>query len=423
MLSSNSNFLRQLGHLLCLAPLLTGVCAAQGTAAGSPQPPAARQDEKPKPKPWLDIYGFAMMDAGYDFKQTDPNWFDVVRPIKLPSKKNEFGPNGNTYFSVRQTRFGAKSEVPTQVGILKTHFEFELFGTGADAGQTTFRLRHAYGEIGQFGAGQTWSPFMDIDVFPNSIEYWGPNGMVFFRNVQFRWMPVQGESRITLAVERPGASADQGVYSNRIELQDVKPHFPSPDFSGEARLGRKWGYVEIAGMLRRIEWEDQGTDQYDLSGGAWGWGLNFSSNLKVHKKNVIKLQVVYGKGIQNYMNDAPADIGIRNKFGNPRTPVVGVPLPLLGIVAFYDHYWSDKFSSTIGYSRLDIDNSNGQAANAFRVGQYAVSNLLYYPVKDVMAGAEFQYGYRKNFKDGFSVPDYRVQFSFKYNFSFRIGGM
>jgi len=25
---------------------------------------------------------------------------------------------------------------------------------------------------------------MDIDVFPNSLEYWGPNGMIFFRNVQ-----------------------------------------------------------------------------------------------------------------------------------------------------------------------------------------------------------------------------------------------
>ena len=66
-------------------------------------------------------------------------------------------------------------------------FEFELFGTGVDEGQTTFRLRHAYGELGQFGAGQTWSPFMDPDVFPNSVEYWGPTGMVFFRNVQFRW--------------------------------------------------------------------------------------------------------------------------------------------------------------------------------------------------------------------------------------------
>ena len=47
----------------------------------------------------------------------------------------------------------------------------------------------------QFGAGQTWSPFMDPDVFPNSIEYWGPTGMVFFRNVQVRWMPIQRRTR------------------------------------------------------------------------------------------------------------------------------------------------------------------------------------------------------------------------------------
>ena len=216
------------------------------------------------------------------------------------------------------------------MGPLKTQFEFELFGTGADAGQTTFRLRHAYGELGQFGAGQTWSPFMDIDVFPNSVEYWGPNGMVFFRNVQFRWMPMKGDSRITIAVERPGASADQGVYRDRIELQDVRPHFPMPDISGEARLGRKWGYIEAAGILRRIEWEDMGTDEVDLSGDAWGWGINFSSNLKVCKKDAIKLQLVYGEGIQNYMNDAPEDVGIENDPGNASRPVKGVALPLLG---------------------------------------------------------------------------------------------
>ncbi|NWF82380.1 MAG: hypothetical protein HXY18_00960 [Bryobacteraceae bacterium] len=392
-------------------------CAGQTqNAAASPAPDA-------KQNPWLEIYGFAMMDAGYDFKQVDPDWFDVVRPTKLPASRNQFGTNGNTYFSVRQTRFGARSEVPTSLGKLKTLFEFELFGTGADAGQTTFRLRHAYGELGQFGAGQYDSPFMDINVFPNSLECWGPNGMVFFRNVQFRWMPVQGDSRVTFALERPGASADQGRYADRVELEDVRPRFPMPDLSGEARLGRKWGYLKIAGMLRRIEWEDVGTDQFDLSGGAWGWGLNLSSNLKVRKKNVIKLQVAFGEGIQNYMNDAPADIGIKNNFGNPKTPVLGVPLPVLGIVAFYDHCWNDKFSSTIGYSRLDIDNSDGQAANAFRSGQYAVTNLLYYPVKDVMAGGEFQYGYRKNFLDGWSAPDYKIQFSFRYNFSFRIGGL
>ena len=382
--------------------------------------PADAQSKQAKSS--LDIYGFIMMDAGYDFKQVHPDWYDVVRPTKLPSFKDEFGADGNTYFGVRQTRFGVKSETPTSMGALKTQFEFELFGTGDDAGQTTFRLRHAYGELGQIGAGQTWSPFMDIDVFPNSVEYWGPNGMVFFRNVQFRWMPLKGDSRITIAVERPGASADGGVYRDRIELQDVRPHFQMPDISGEARLGRKWGYIEAAGILRRIGWEDVGDDPYDLSGHVWGWGINLSSNLKVFKKDVIKLQVVYGEGIQNYMNDAPEDVGIKNTPDNSQVPVKGVALPLLGIVAFYDHYWSDKFSSTIGYSRLDIDNSSGQADDAFKNGQYAVTNLLYYPVKNAMVGGEFQWGQRKNFRDGWDVPDYRIQFSFKYNFSFRVLG-
>ncbi len=100
------------------------------------------------------------------------------------------------------------------------------------------------------------------------------------------------------------------------------------------------------------------------------------------------------------MNDAPEDIGAKPNPGNPKAPITGEPLPLIGVVAFYDHYWSDKFSSTFGYSRLDIDNSASQADNAFRIGQYAVTNLLYYPVKDVMAGAEFIWGYRKNFRDG-----------------------
>jgi len=179
---------------------------------------SADQQNASQKKNSIDLYGFVMLDSGYEFGQTDPNWFDVMRPTKLPSFQNEFGPNGNVYFSVRQTRFGVKTTTPTQFGDLKTQFEFELFGTGVDAGQTTFRLRHAYGELSQFGAGQTWSPFMDIDVFPNSLEYWGPNGMVFFRNVQIRWMPVRTDrDEVILAIERPGASCDQGVYAGRVE--------------------------------------------------------------------------------------------------------------------------------------------------------------------------------------------------------------
>ncbi len=369
----------------------------------------------------FDIYGFVMMDAGYDFNQMDPDWFDTVRPTKMPSFEKEFGTDGNAYFSVRQTRFGVRGNVPTELGDLKTIFEFEMFGVGADAGQTTIRLRHAYGELGQFGAGQYWSPFMDIDVFPNSLEYWGPPGMVFFRNIQFRWMPIKGDTRLTLALERPGASGDRGLYDQELRLEDLEPRFAMPDISGEFRYGGDWGYVEIAGILRRIEWEDTAPDEVDLSGTAVGWGVNFSSNLKLAPDKVAKLQVVYGEAIENYMNDATVDIGIETDPDNPALPLRGEALPVLGLVAFYDHAWNEKFSSSFGYSLHRIWNTLGQSPDAFKRGQYALANLLYYPVKDVMIGGQFQYGRRDNHSDGFSSNDYRIHFSFRYDFSIKLG--
>jgi hypothetical protein len=266
---------------------------------------------------------------------------------------------------------------------------------------------------------------MDPDVFPNSIEYWGPNGMVFFRNVQLRYTPWQTDSgsRFVIALERPGASADQGEYADRIELAGVEPNFPMPDISAHWRLVDDWGHVQIAGIFRQIEWEDvaPGPGPIDLSGDEQGWGINLSSNLKLGN-NVLRLQVVYGEGIQNYMNDAPEDIGVRLSPGNPVQPIVGEELPLLGVVAFFDVNWSSRWTSTFGYSLVDIDNSDGQSPSAFKKGQYALANLLYHPTSKVFFGPEIQWGDRENFSDGFTSDDVRIQFSARYDFGLSVGG-
>jgi len=388
--------------------------------------PAAMAQSTPEEKAKISLYGFAMLDMGYDFNQNDPDWFDVMRPTKLPESEDQFGKDGRFYSGVRQSRLGVKSWVPTKLGELYTIFEFELFGTGVDAGQTTFRLRQAYGELGHFGAGQTWSPFMDPDVFPNSIEYWGPSGMVFFRNVQLRWMPLKGDHAVTIALERPGASGDPGIYAGATELNGISGRFPFPDLSANYRRTGGWGHLQVAGILREIRWDDLEANTpghaYDLSGSALGWGINVSTNVKF-KRNTLRASVVYGEGIENYMNDATADVGILQE--NPLNPArdLGKALPVLGLVAFYDCTWSDKWTSTIGYSRVEIDNSSGQSPDAFKTGQYALVNALYYPVKDLMFGPELQWGQRQNNSDGFSVSDFRVQFSVKYNFGKVWGGV
>jgi hypothetical protein len=71
---------------------------------------------------------------------------------------------------------------------------------------------------------------------------------------------------------------------------------------------------------------------------------------------------------------------------------------------------------------LNIDNTPQQNADAFETGHYAVGNLLYHPVKDVTIGGELQYGKRENARDGFTSDDFKVQISFKYNFSRNFGG-
>jgi hypothetical protein len=362
-----------------------------------------------------------MLDLIYDFDQVDPNWYDMLRPSKLPSFANQYGEDGNVWASVRPSRLGVRSWLPTSLGEIRTEFEFDLLGVGADAGQTTFHLRHAWGELGSFLAGQTWSPFMDPDIFPNYLEFWGPNGMVFYRNVQLRWTPIRGDDRLAFALERPGATGDSGEFADRVELQHIDDRFPYPDFSAQYRHSGSWGHVQLSGLVRYIGWKDTLADAFDLSGHAIGWGFNLASVWKVSKSVTLKLEATYGEGIATYMRDAPTDVAASNN-ADPSRPVVGKALPVFGMVAYCEFPWSDRFRTAVGYSRLDVSNSDGQLPNAFKSGQYATADVLYEPVKNVMTGLELQWGRRQNFSDGFSADDYRIQFSARYNFSFELRG-
>src|SRR3954466_1156518 len=185
-------------------------CAATAFVIASAFPLQALADSKGQ----FQIYGFPQGHYTYDGNRVAPAWDDALRTTKIPHPPRTCGSNGQSSFSAKQTRFGVSGDVPINdtMGAMKFKFEFDLFGVGVDAGQTTIRLRHAYGELGQFLAGQTNSNFMDIDVFPNTVEYWGPAGMIFIRNPQFRWTPLRDDhDEFAIAIEKPSNDIDVGV--------------------------------------------------------------------------------------------------------------------------------------------------------------------------------------------------------------------
>ena len=366
----------------------------------------------------FDIYGFAQADFIGDTQRVDPAWEDAFRPSKIATPSGEFGSNGQVDGSVKQSRFGVTGDLPVgdDLDDLKFKFEFDLFGTGVDAGQTTFRLRHAYGEWGMLLAGQTNSVFMDIDVFPNVIDYWGPPGMVFLRNPQIRVTPWRTEnSSFAFAIERPSNDIDPGTIrefdpdlGNNIQNDELLP-----DLTAHYLTSGPWGHFQIAGILRRVGYDTANTPNNEPKGAQVGWGVNASGHIAVLEKDKLIGSVVYGEGIASYMNDGGVDLSAEGTIPNDVHPRA---VPLLGVNAYYDHYWTDALSSSIGYSFTKVNNTNLQEPGAFEKGQYASVNLLYTPAKNLLIGGELLWGERTD-HDGTNGDDIRLQLSVKYSFS------
>ena len=374
----------------------------------------ARAEEAQR-KPSFEFYGFAQVDYIEDFGRMPPDWNATLRPTRIPTTTpNPYGSNGEAILSARQSRLGVRSSLPAGDYDLKARIEFDFFGRGngtPDAGgQNTIRLRQAYGEWGPVLGGLTASLFMDDDFWPNIIDYWGPAGMVFFRNVQIRYTPIRGEHSFAIAIERPGAD-----ISNYADAPQYQAHNLLPDLTAQYRLAQGWGYVQLSGILRYLGYEPvPGTLNPPIpKGSTVGWGLNASSTIRLlpDKLNLL-VEVVGGYGIENYMNDATPDVA---GGGTPTDPS-GAAVPMLGLSAYLDVYWSNLFTSSVGYSTTMIFNTSLQPSSAFKTGQYTNVNLLVHPFRNFMAGPEFLWGQRQD-KGGATGNDFRLQISLKFSFS------
>lgn len=403
----------------------TEASVATVAAAAQPLPPADRKQAKLQGarKLTADIYGFVQADAIYDFKRVAPDWEDTLRVTTIPTQSDTYGNNGDFIFGVRQSRLGIKGNYGDDITF---KLEADLFGVGSDQGQTTPRLRQAWATYKNFGMGQTWSNFMDIGIFPNTIDYWGPTGMVFYLNRQARYTFPMGPDEFSISLENPNTALSVGRFRDTPDCD--LPNAPAdcasvdstagnvfqsynniPDLTARYRKNGDFGHVQVAGIVRKLGYErlDNGAKGYEV-----GWGINNSAAIKTWGEDQLKLQVAYGEGIGNYMNDGGIDIAP----DSADLDTAGAEaVPLWGISAYYDHYWSNKWSTTFGWSMTDLDTAKGQAGTEFRKGQIAQINLLYYPVEHVLLGTEFIWGQRENI-DGDIGSDYRIQFTLKVDF-------
>ncbi len=350
------------------------------------------------------IGGFAQLDANFDTHNIGSEDSFIVSTIPTDNEGA-----GQTHFSVRQTRLFLKTSAPTdEFGTFVTYVEGDLFNSD---GSSNPRVRHAYGEIGdtiRVLGGQTWTTFMDASTYPAIFDYQGPNGMVLVRQPMLRLTATVAEGwEVAAAVEdpNPDVTGSPGLAGESTARW--------PDFTGNVRWSPEWGHLQLAGILRELTF-DPVVGSRDT---AVGWGLNFTGAINLGKEvakgrqDNILFQIAGGQGIANYYNDS-SGLGfdaVGDATGNLDA------LDIWGGFAAYQHFWTPRIATTIGYSYLQVETESIQPVTDYESGHYAVGNVWFYASQRVLLGVEGLYGIREDI-DGDNGDDFRLTFAIQYRF-------
>lgn len=352
------------------------------------------------------IGGSARVDTILDFANNgNPNQF-IPSTIPVPGEQGWDGGERSTIHA-KGTRLSLEVRRPVPWdGTLRIYTEYDFFDDSTSSSMK-FRARHFYGQAWNFLIGQTFSAFMDIDAFPDVVDYQGPNGIVNRRQPQIRYtLPIykRGNTNFQLfaSVEQPEAKLDTSADDSGVDLSTVN-HVP------DGILGFRWeglpGHLQAAGLFRELSYEsDTGP-----SGDVFGWGVTVAGALNVFEKDEFTAQVTYGKGVARYVNDLSGE-NLDAALVNGHLDAI----PVFAAMAGYTHHWNDHWRSTIsgGYVKVDAPS----ALDRFTIDNtiYASANLMWHPTSSFRMGLEYLYG-RKETNDSSERDAHRLNFVVRYD--------
>ena len=331
-----------------------------------------------------------------DFTRSGDIFVQTNIPVEGDPDKEK---NGESRFTVRQTRLNLDARMTTEFGNLRSFFEGDFFGSNSH-----FRIRHAFGELGHLLAGQTWTTFGDISAWPELIGFEGPDVAVFARQGQVRWtQSVTDEFSVAVAIENPS-----GDFTDPLKGTDSSDALNEwPDFAAHVRQQGSWGHLQLGGLVREIRFDDGMGQNGDVN----GWGTTLSGRIYTFGKDNIQFQGTYGDGVGRYIQGL---IGTGSDAA-PDSSGDFEALPAGAIFVSFQHWWTDTLRSTVGGEYGAVENAVGQPATAIKNFQGAGINLVWNIVPRVTIGAQFAWA-RNELKDGRDGTARRIQTSAQFNF-------
>jgi hypothetical protein len=339
-------------------------------------------------KPRVDFIGDTG-DPGTDFRFV---------PAKFPTSNEngwQFGANANGSQLILDV------QAPSVKGTPRVYYQSDFFGSNDS--HMNYRLQHLYGEVGGFLTGFTFGVFEDPDAWPNTVDYEGPNSVIFARRavVQYRTIISEGWE-LTLSLEGPDISVDPTGDDNASD----RSRAPDGGFALRWAPG-DLGHVRMAAIVRSIGVNGGGgspTGNNFDDDDVIGWGINTSGNLHLSDRDNVQFWFVYGEGIGGMGNDTSflnSDAAFKSS-GNLEA------LEYWSTMVAVTHDWAPRWSSTMTHGYVNLDTTDAQAPNFYNTSHYASANLVYQMFTRMRVGIEGLYG-RVKVKSGTENDIFRIQ--------------
>jgi hypothetical protein len=247
---------------------------------------------------------------------------------------------------------------------------------------------------------------MDEGMLPTTLDYNGPGGVVFVRQLLARVGVSFGAGwSIQGAVEDPQADLSGGGA-----LLGVESDARRPDLVARVRYEGERGHVQLAGLSRSIDVTAAspfGSRERHVS----GTGVSLSGSIAAFGDDTVLWQAVTGKGIGRYFNDPISATGVG--LADDRSLET---LRNSGVTLYYQRKWTPDWMTVAGASTLWIDADGAlRRPDELKRIVYASANLIHRLTPTLVVGAELMWGEATR-ESGEDATNTRVQFSVRYLF-------
>jgi hypothetical protein len=377
----------------------------------------------------IKFYGYVQLDTTLDFSGRvgdieDNDW--ATNLFAVPEKDSLYAKKAKPqlYMTARTSRFGLTTNTPTDFGPLAVKLEGDFnapngFQSETFTNSVLFRLRHAYGTLGGFLAGQTWSTFLDLSAYPDVVDFNGPGDLALVRNPMLRYTFALAPGA-TLAVAAENARGTQYGASAPRKFQSV------PDFHANLTYTANWGHFSLRAVTQKYDIFQTASVNAALppindSKSAWGVSGAASGSVKLGGDTLVA-QFVGGQGVGRYLLNASGATqlnGYSQMGGNPGAFFIkdNGDLKLITVYAYhagFTHVWNKAFRSNLVWSQTfiqdpKVDPTTGAAVstsgnNVQKTLDQAFVNTFWGFAKNAELGLEYVWGQWTSFKGDSATP-------------------